>query len=513
MTATRARFADGRWHFQHGPIDLVVGADGDADAVGRPRTNAAWERFATILDELVAELPMLREAVGERCPLRGVVARRMWRACEPHRADFVTPMAAVAGSVADELIACYRRPGIHRAWVNNGGDIALHLARRRVAARRARRRSGALRSAGTRAASTPDGRFIVTADLPVRGIATSGWRGRSFSLGIADSVTVLARTAADADAAATMIANAVDVDDPRIVRRPASTLKDDSDLGDLPVTVDVPPLGAAGVHRALRQRAPRTAATTAASDGLIAGLRDRRARASGRPSCRRATDARGARPSHLRRDHPGSPHDRDPPHPHPRRGHPSRVRAGPRPAAAARRDRDRDDQSVRRPLRGRDRADDGRADAGRASTWRGGCIAAMDVPIERIESYGKGAIVGSAGELEHGALWHVPGGYAMRELLGWKGDRVAYAKGQGEPKTGQQAHQSQNALAIVPATKKVGGPGTTLDVPLTHINASYVRSHFDAVEVTVPGRAGGRRDGVHPRDVDRARGSISASAD
>ncbi len=108
---------------------------------------------------------------------------------------------------------------------------------------------------------------------------------------------------------------------------------------------------------------------------------------------------------------------------------------------------------------------------------------AMDVPVDRIESYGKGAIVGSAGELEHGALWHVPGGYAMRELLGWKGDRVAYAKGLGDVKTGQKG----NALAIVPATKKVGGPGTMLDVPLTHINASYVRSHFDAIEVKVPG--------------------------
>ncbi|MBN9460475.1 MAG: amino acid synthesis family protein [Burkholderiales bacterium] len=109
--------------------------------------------------------------------------------------------------------------------------------------------------------------------------------------------------------------------------------------------------------------------------------------------------------------------------------------------------------------------------------------ASMDVPVERIEAYGKGAIVGSAGELEHGALWHVPGGYAMRELLGWKGDRAAYARGEGEKKTGQPG----NALAIVPSTKKVGAPGTTLDVPLTHINASYVRSHFDAVEVRVPG--------------------------
>jgi hypothetical protein len=78
----------------------------------------------------------------------------------------------------------------------------------------------------------------------------------------------------------------------------------------------------------------------------------------------------------------------------------------------------------------------------------------------RIQSYGKGAIVGAAGELEHGALWHVPGGYAMREILG-------------------------EAKAIVPSAKKVGGPGTRLDVPVTHINASYVRSHFDAMEVGI----------------------------
>jgi len=109
--------------------------------------------------------------------------------------------------------------------------------------------------------------------------------------------------------------------------------------------------------------------------------------------------------------------------------------------------------------------------------------AAMDVPAERIEGYGKGAIVGAAGELEHGALWHVPGGYAMRELLGWRGDAAAYAQGQSSGPRGQPA----NALAIVPSTKKVGPPGATLDVPLTHINASYVRSHFDAIEVRVPG--------------------------
>jgi hypothetical protein len=120
-------------------------------------------------------------------------------------------------------------------------------------------------------------------------------------------------------------------------------------------------------------------------------------------------------------------------------------------------------------------------------------LAAMDLPVERIATYGKGAIVGAAGELEHGALWHVPGGYAMRELLGWKGDRAAYMAGKsggpsdGRPGDGETKGQPGNALAIVPSTKKVGPPGATLDVPLTNINASYVRGQFDAIEVRVPG--------------------------
>ena len=114
-------------------------------------------------------------------------------------------------------------------------------------------------------------------------------------------------------------------------------------------------------------------------------------------------------------------------------------------------------------------------------------LAAMKLPAERIESYGKGAIIGAAGELEHGALWHVPGGYAMRELLGWKGDRNACVPGLAQAAVPGCAPQPGNALAIVPSTKKVGAPGTALDVPLTHINAAYVRSHFDAIEVRVPG--------------------------
>ncbi|MCW5235745.1 amino acid synthesis family protein [Verminephrobacter eiseniae] len=117
-------------------------------------------------------------------------------------------------------------------------------------------------------------------------------------------------------------------------------------------------------------------------------------------------------------------------------------------------------------------------------------LQALAVPAGCIEGYGKGAIVGAAGELEHGALWHVPGGYAMRESLGWKGERSAEARsadGTKDTKGARGRGQGANALAIVPATKKVGAPGCALDVPLTHINASYVRSHFDTIELRVPG--------------------------
>ena len=255
MPAQRHPLPDGRWHFQHGPMDIVIGADGDPAAV-HVAHEAAWHRFQPLLDELVGELPLLRAPVTgadvHACPLTGVVARRMWRACHPFRAGFITPMAAVAGAVAEELIACYQRDGVSRAWVNNGGDIAMHLAPRQTLRVGLYADMARLDARQLRQGVTLDGRFTVSTAMPVRGVATSGWRGRSFSLGIADSVTVLARTAAAADAAATVIANAVDIDDPRIVRRPACELKDDTDLGTIPVTVDVPPLGAECAQRALR---------------------------------------------------------------------------------------------------------------------------------------------------------------------------------------------------------------------------------------------------------------------
>ena len=251
MDAQRTQLPDGRWHFQHGPMDIIIGASGSPAVVDKAHADA-WKRFTAILDELVHELALLRRPVHSACPVRGSIAQRMWLACQPYKSSFITPMAAVAGAVAQELIACYSQSGVTRAWVNNGGDIALHLApsqsvRIGLYANLARLDLDEIRD-GIRV----DGQFEVSSDLPVRGVATSGWRGRSFSLGIADSVTVLARTASQADAAATVIANAVDIVDARIVRRPACEVKDDTDLGSIPVTVDVPPLESALVQQALR---------------------------------------------------------------------------------------------------------------------------------------------------------------------------------------------------------------------------------------------------------------------
>jgi len=252
MQATRQLLSAGRWHLQHGPMDVIVQAEGDALAVAAAHARA-WVRFQGLLQELVRELPTLRAPVGAGdCPLQGPVARRMWSACQPFRQNFITPMAAVAGSVAQELVACYAVDGVKRAWVNNGGDIALHLAPGASASVGVYADMAGLDVAQLQGGLLLDGAFRLASTMPVRGVATSGWRGRSHSLGIADSVTILAATAAQADAAATVVANAVNVADARIARRPACEVKDDSDLGAMLVTVDVPALPAALVRQALQ---------------------------------------------------------------------------------------------------------------------------------------------------------------------------------------------------------------------------------------------------------------------
>jgi ApbE superfamily uncharacterized protein (UPF0280 family) len=239
VSAVAARLGDGRLHLQHGPIDLIIEAFGAPAEVDAAYLQAI-ERFGDILPTLVRELAVLRRPVGDAYPLlQGPVARRMAAAVWPHRAVYITPMAAVAGAVADEMLhALVKDRALDKAYVNDGGDIAIHLT------------PGHQLSAGI-FVNALDGRVRLSHDQPARGIATSGWRGRSFSLGIADAVTVLASTAAAADAAATMIANAVAVDHPSIERRPACDLDPDSDLGELPVTVAVGALPARAIARAL----------------------------------------------------------------------------------------------------------------------------------------------------------------------------------------------------------------------------------------------------------------------
>ena len=232
MSAAAAMLPDGRLHLQHGPIDLILWADEGH----RAQAYAfAARRFDGMLEELVAELPALRQPVAPGA-LHGPVARRMEAACLPHLPVFITPMAAVAGAVADEIVSAMATiPGLAKAWVNNGGDIALHLT-----------------GVETFTALMAGGRVTLAAQDPWRGVATWGWRGRSHSLGIADAVTVIAATGAAADAAATLIANVVDLPGhPAIARRPARALQPDSDLGDRLVTVGVGPLTEADTAQAL----------------------------------------------------------------------------------------------------------------------------------------------------------------------------------------------------------------------------------------------------------------------
>jgi uncharacterized protein len=286
--ATIRLLPDGhRLHLNDGPIDLIIDADASADQIRRAY-EAAGARFVTILDELCAELPLLRSRylmngvrgdttsvvprrlrrswalapgalgpsaaqickssgpVNRVLPLpTGRIARRMANAVSPHYGRcFITPMAAVAGAVAEAVLAAMTDAAqLDRAYVNNGGDIALHLA------------AGQSYTIGM--VQRPEhpslfGSFQISAATPVRGIATSGWRGRSFSLGVADAVTVLAESAAQADAAATIIANAVDLPGhPAILRIPAREIAPDSDLLDLPVTRGVGPLSTQEIHQAL----------------------------------------------------------------------------------------------------------------------------------------------------------------------------------------------------------------------------------------------------------------------
>jgi uncharacterized protein len=242
---TIQRLTGDRLHLQHGPIDIVLRAWGEPADLARAY-EAAAERFHTVLGELVGELAELRKPMADGPQVSGPVARRMVAACLPFAGVFLTPMAAVAGSVADELMAAMMAAApLGKAYVNNGGDIAVHLSPG------ASLEIGIAGDLGDGAIPSMNGRIALRAGLGIGGIATSGRGGRSFSLGIADSVTVLAANAAAADAAATLIANAVDIDSPVIRRAPASALDPDSDLGERLVTVDVGRLTPGEVQAAL----------------------------------------------------------------------------------------------------------------------------------------------------------------------------------------------------------------------------------------------------------------------
>jgi len=244
--ATIRLLSDGRrLHLNDGPIDLIIEADGAGEEVRRAY-QAATNRFVTILDELCDELPLLRTRATASSPRPiGCIARRMSDVVSVYREQcFITPMAAVAGAVAEAVLTAMTEAAqLDRAYVNNGGDIALHLS------------PGYHYAIGM--IERPEdpslfGKFEISSILPVRGVATSGWRGRSFSLGIADAVTVLAESVAAADAAATIVANSVNLPDhPAITRVSARKISPDSDLLNLPVTRTVGPLCNSEIFQAL----------------------------------------------------------------------------------------------------------------------------------------------------------------------------------------------------------------------------------------------------------------------
>lgn len=231
-TGMQARLigAGNRLHLQHGPIDMIIDAD------GRHRSalfTAATEAGISVLATLVEELPLLRARHHSGRQFAGPVARRMQAACHLADGRFVTPMIAVAGAVADHILAAMLTDkfanDVTKISVNNGGDVAFWIAPNTIAK--------------AQLAGVAGGMMTISGPTVWRGLATSGWQGRSHSLGIADSVSVLARTAANADIAATLIANSVTVPSHRGIERvPANSLNPESDLGDRLVTIAVPPL-------------------------------------------------------------------------------------------------------------------------------------------------------------------------------------------------------------------------------------------------------------------------------
>lgn len=228
---------DNRLFLNHGPIDIVLEAFGKDKPLAYEK---AKKYFSTLLNELVLDMDLLKKEVVPHRNFNNKISQSMQNATEKFYPDFITPMAAVAGSVADNILnVLVKDSQLEKAYVNNGGDVSFYLTENQTVK--------------SSLASIPN--IIAEIDYKdkSRGIATSGWRGRSFSLGIADSVTVLADNAAMADAAATMIANSVNIKNhPSIIKKPAEEIYEDSDLKNLMVTVEVGDLKQSEIEDALR---------------------------------------------------------------------------------------------------------------------------------------------------------------------------------------------------------------------------------------------------------------------
>lgn len=224
------------------------------------------ERAEGVLGDLLAKLgkysPVYRTDVKalEDDPAYPSVLRRMILACRPLVPTFITPLAAVAGAVADEVLTYLVRQGAEWAYVDNGGDVALHPGLREPI------RVGLARGPGRRELAA---QLEISAVSPVRGIATSGLGGRSLTLGIASAASVLGGSAAEADAAVTLIANATYIEHPKVKTVPAEEIDPGTDLQGRRVVVAVGPLEEEAVGQALRQG--RELAESLMGQGLISG--------------------------------------------------------------------------------------------------------------------------------------------------------------------------------------------------------------------------------------------------
>jgi len=230
------REENNRLFLQHGPIDIVIEAIGKDQELAYKKVK---KYFENLLLNLVKDLRLLKKEVQYNRKFKNVIAQKMQLATQEFYPEFITPMAAVAGSIADSILEVLTNGfDLQKAYVNNGGDVSFYLSKGQK-----------MKSS---IASMENTFTEIKYNHKSRGIATSGWKGRSFSFGVADSVTVLANNAAMADAAATMIANSVDIKDHYLIKKQmAKDLYDDSDLLNKMVTVEVGDLSKKDVLKAI----------------------------------------------------------------------------------------------------------------------------------------------------------------------------------------------------------------------------------------------------------------------